>query len=128
MGSSGQTIPHRQAPELSHLGSPSWESVPKSHKPDASVWNIKGTSFEKMQVRMNAAGYRYNWFRNDMWILYNHKHNKGFEATYGRHIIPSFFLFVAIELGCQAYYSYTGKFNPHVYPMTYLLPPVVGGA
>merc|ERR1719219_2723575 len=60
---------------------------------------------------MKASGYKYNWFRNDMWILYSHKHNKSFEGTYGRHIIPSFFAFVLIELGCQCYYTYTGKFN-----------------
>merc|ERR1711881_55219 len=77
---------------------------------------------------MAKAGYKYHWFRNDMWILYAHKHNKGFEGTYGRHIIPSFFLFVGIELAQQIYYTSTGKFNPGVYPTCYLLPPLVGGA
>ena len=79
-------------------GGPSWSTLPKSHLPDSKVWTIKGTPFEKLDVNLKKAGYRFPWFRNEVWVYYIHKQNRPFESAMGRHIVPGFCLFLAYRL------------------------------
>merc|ERR1711934_385525 len=106
-------------------GGPSWSTLPKSHLPDSKVWTIKGTPFEKLDMNLKKAGYRFPWFRNEVWVYYIHKQNKPFESAMGRHIVPGFLLFLAYEMAEVAYYGITGENNPHIIKARYLFPPAM---
>lgn len=129
-------------------GGPSFNTLPKSHLPDSKVWTIKGTPFEKLDANLKKAGYRFPWFRNEVWVYYLQKQGKPFEAAIGRHLVPGFLLFLAYkkykkvisknnfwtsldtffyflfyELCEVAYYGITGHNNPHIVKARYLFPP-----
>ena len=78
-------------------GGPSFNTLPKSHLPDSKVWTIKGTPFEKLDANLKKAGYRFPWFRNEVWVYYLQKQGKPFEAAIGRHLVPGFLLFLAYK-------------------------------
>merc|ERR1712110_958190 len=65
-------------------GGPSWSTLPKSHLPDSKVWTIQGTPFEKLEANLKRGGYRFPWFRNEVWVYYLHKQNRPFESAMGR--------------------------------------------
>jgi hypothetical protein len=108
-------------------GGPTWQSLPESHKPDPKSWTIKGTSLEKVDAKLRAAGYRSPWLRNYVWQYHIKRNNRPFEAAFGRHMLPGFMLFLAYEAVEVAYFAYTGKLNTHTHKIQYIFPPCSGG-